>query len=341
MPYKIAIIGATGAVGRKIIEGLETRRFPVSELKLFSSERSAGCELLFKGEKIKVEKLTKNSFSGVDIAFFSAGSAVSREFVKSAVLQDAVVIDNTSAFRMSEDVPLVVPEVNGRDAFLHKGVIANPNCSTIQMVVALKPIYDNFGISKIVVTTFQAVSGAGNMALNALVNQTKAALKGIEFVPDVLPVRNEKKYHPIAFNVIPQIDKGLENGFTFEEMKMIDETRKILKDEELAITATCVRVPVMFGHSEAVYVELKKEFKVEDLKEVLSKAKGVRVEDNILEQEYPMPFFVANKEEVFVGRIRKDLFNDYAVKMWVVADNLLKGAATNAIQIAEILITKT
>ncbi len=332
MGYRVAVVGATGEVGRAFLKVLEERNFPVDELFLFASERSEGLELTFKGERLKVQALNKVAdFKGIDIALFSAGSSISKEYAPRFVSDGAVVIDNSSAWRLDPEVPLVVPEVNPEDVKDHKGIIANPNCSTIQMLVALKPIYDAVGIEAIVVSTYQSVSGAGAKAIRELQEQTRAWCEGKEIPPaKALPKR-------IAFNVVPQIDIFTENGYTKEELKMLNETRKILHDPHIRVSATCVRVPVFYGHSEAVSVKLKSELSPESAREILSKAKGVVVVDNPLEGQYPLAIEVAGKDEVFVGRIRKDLVFEPGLSMWIVADNIRKGAATNAVQIAELL----
>jgi aspartate-semialdehyde dehydrogenase len=337
--YHVAVVGATGAVGQQIIQTLEKRDFPISKLTLLSSERSAGTLLTFKDKQIEVQKATPESFEGVDIALFSAGGSVSKALAPEAVKRGAVVVDNTSAFRMDENVPLVVPEVNEQDLKEHNGIIANPNCSTIQMVVALEPIRKAFGLKKVIVSTYQAVSGAGANAIRELTEQSKAILDGKEYQPEILPVKSEPKHYQIAFNAIPQIDKFQDNGFTFEEMKMINETKKIMHMPTLEVAATCVRLPVVTGHSESVYIEIEKEgISAEQIKEVLANAPGVVLQDNPEEQIYPMPINCVGKNEVFVGRIRKDLDRDYGFHMWIVSDNLLKGAAWNTVQIAENLI---
>jgi aspartate-semialdehyde dehydrogenase len=333
--YNVAVVGATGAVGEQILKLLETRNFPISGLKLLSSSRSAGTKIRFKGEERTVEEATPDSFAGVDIALFSAGGDVSRSLVPHAVRHGAVCIDNTNAYRMDPDTPLVVPEVNLHKIGEHKGIIANPNCSTIQMVTALKPLYDRYGISRIIVSTYQAVSGAGARAIQELLRQSREVLEGREANPDLLPVASLPVKHQMAFNVIPQIDKFQDNGFTLEEMKMIRETKKIMGDESIEVTATCVRVPVVYGHSESVYVELKNEFSVEDVRRQLSEAPGVVVVDDPARQQYPLATDAAGRNEVFVGRIRRDLANPKALNLWIVSDNLLKGAAWNAVQIAE------
>lgn len=324
---RVAIVGATGEVGRAFLKVLEEREFPVDELYLYASEKSEGAELTFRGEKFKVRALNKEtSFRGIDIALFSAGSSISKEYAPRFVKDGAVVIDNSSAWRLDPDVPLVVPEVNPEDVENHKGIIANPNCSTIQMVVALKPIYDAVGISAIVVATYQSVSGAGVKAIRELEDQTRAWCQDKQMEVKNLPRR-------IAFNVIPQIDVFTENGYTKEEMKMLNETRKIMHDPNIKVSATTVRVPVFYGHSEAISVKLNRPLEPESAMELLGKAKGVV----LVEEGYPTPIDVAGRDEVFVGRIRKDLVFEPGLSMWVVADNIRKGAATNAVQIAELL----
>ncbi len=336
--YVIAVVGATGAVGTQMIKMLEERNFPIAELRLLSSKRSAGKKLLYKGEEIEVKEATPEMFTGVDIALFSAGGNVSKELAPEAVKKGAIVIDNTSAFRMDPNVPLVVPEVNEADIAKHKGIIANPNCSTIQMVVALEPIRKAYGLEKVVVSTYQAVSGAGNDAIEEMRTQAKAVLEGESVEANILPVKSAEKHYQIAFNAIPQIDTFEENGFTFEEMKMINETKKIMHLPELHVAATCVRLPIETGHSESVYIETKEAINAEDVKRLLTEAEGVVVQDNPSEQEYPMPIFAVGKNEVFVGRIRNDLNNENGLHLWVVSDNLLKGAAWNSVQIAERLV---
>ncbi|MDI3256342.1 MAG: aspartate-semialdehyde dehydrogenase [Kyrpidia sp.] len=336
----VAVVGATGAVGRKMIETLEARHFPVKTLVPMASSRSAGKTVTFRGEKVTVIEARPDAFEGVDVALFSAGAKTSRALSPEAAGRGAVVIDNSSAFRMDPDVPLVVPEVNGEAALHHKGIIANPNCSTIQMVVALKPLYDRFGIERIIVSTYQAVSGAGARAVEELMDQTRARLAGERPAPEVLPVSGLPVHHPIAFNVLPQIDVFEENGFTKEEMKMVRETRKILDDPDIPVTPTCVRVPVVTGHSEAVYIETKTPFELDEVYRVLSRAPGVVVVDDPASQDYPMPLDAAGRPEVFVGRIRRDLAHSRGLNLWVVSDNLLKGAAYNAVQIAELLVER-
>ncbi len=331
----VAIVGATGEVGKAFLKVLEERSFPVKELRLFASLKSEGKTVIFKGHEYKVEALEKqDSFKGIDIALFSAGSSVSKEWAPKFAKDGAVVIDNSSAWRMDEDVPLVVPEVNKEDIKKHKGIIANPNCSTIQMLVAIKPIYDEFSISKIIVSTYQAVSGAGAKAIEELKIQTENWCQKKRIEPNsILPKR-------IAFNVIPQIDVFLEDGYTKEETKMLNETRKMLHDNDIRVSATTVRVPVFYGHSEAISLELKKEIDIKKIKDILRKAPGVILMDEPADGVYPIPIVVEGRDEVFVGRIRKDRAFDNGISMWVVADNIRKGAATNAIQIAEVLINE-
>lgn len=336
--YVVAVVGATGAVGQQMIRFLEKRNFPVKELRPLASKRSSGRKIPFQGEEVPVLEATADAFEGVDFALFSAGGNVSKQLAPEAVKRGAIVIDNSNAFRMDPEVPLVVPEVNKEAVFSHKGIIANPNCSTTQMVVALKPLYDRFGIERVIVSTYQAVSGAGWQAIDELERQTRAVLDEKEIEAKILPVGKLEKHYPIAFNVIPQVDVADEGGYTLEEMKMVRETRKILGDHELGVTVTCVRVPVMRGHSESIYVELKSDYDLDEVRELLSNTVGIMVQDDLQEQIYPLPVDATDRTEVFVGRIRRDLCHPRGLNMWVVSDNLLKGAATNAIQIAETLI---
>jgi aspartate-semialdehyde dehydrogenase len=329
--YNVAILGATGAVGQTMIKVLEERNFPINEIKFLASERSAGKEVEYMGIKYKVEAVSENSFKDVDIALFSAGGERSKKWAPIAASMGAVVIDNSSAFRMDPEVPLVVPEVNPEDVKWHKGIIANPNCSTIQMVVALYPIHKVKRIKRIIVATYQAVSGAGSTAIQDLENETKAILEGKYYYPQALP-------HHIAFNVIPRIDNFEPNGYTKEEMKMINETRKIMHEPDIKVSPTCVRVPVYVGHSEAVTIETDLPITAEEAKEILKNSPGVIVEDDPINNVYPVPIEVAGKDDVFVGRIRKDAGFENGLSMWIVGDNLRKGAATNAVQIAELLI---
>lgn len=339
--YNVALVGATGAVGQKIMHLLQDKQFPINEIKLLSSKRSAGKKMTFNNKEITVEEATPESFSGIDIAFFSAGGAVSKQLAPEAVKHGAIVIDNTSAFRMAEDVPLIVPEVNADDLNDHQGIIANPNCSTIQMVVALKPLLDAFGLSRLVVSTYQSVSGAGLEAIEELKDQTKQYLNDEEMTANILPVGADKKHYPIAFNALPQIDVFEENGYTAEEMKMINETKKIMNSPHLSVAATCVRLPVVTSHSESIYIEIdQSDVTVEDIKQALTDADSVILQDDPQSQTYPTPLNAVDQEEVFVGRIRKDLDNDQGFHLWVVCDNLMKGAALNTVQIAETLVKR-
>ncbi|MDQ0059718.1 aspartate-semialdehyde dehydrogenase [Paenibacillus harenae] len=333
--FNVAVVGATGAVGEQILKLLESRNFPIQELKLLSSARSAGIKLSFQGKEVTVQEATPDSFKGVDIALFSAGGDVTKALAPLAVQHGAVCIDNTNAYRMDEHTPLVVPEVNIEKVNEHKGIIANPNCSTIQMVAALKPLHDRYGIARIIVSTYQAVSGAGSRAIDEMLRQTRASLQGDPVNPDILPVGTLPVKHQIAFNAIPQIDKFQDNGYTLEEMKMVRETKKILGDESIEVTATCVRIPVVYGHSESVYVEFKNNYDLEDVKQLLEDAPGVTLVDDPANQQYPLATDAAGKPDVFVGRLRRDLGHERGLNMWIVSDNLLKGAAWNAVQIAE------
>ncbi|MBI4436561.1 MAG: aspartate-semialdehyde dehydrogenase [Candidatus Omnitrophica bacterium] len=325
--YNVGIVGATGAVGREMIKVLEQRKFPVKTLRLIASEKSKGLKLPFKGKKIPVEVLNGNSFEGLDLALFSAGAQRSLEFAPKAVEAGCVVVDNSSAFRMEQEVPLVVPEVNAHLIPTHKGIIANPNCSTIQLVLTLKPLHDKAKIKRVVVSTYQSVSGAGGRAIEELREQTKEILKGKKPKSTRFP-------HQIAFNVIPHIDVFFEDGYTREEVKIIKETQKIM-DENFAVTATTVRVPVFYAHSESVNCEFEKPITPEEARKILSKAPGVEVIDDPKEAKYPLAIHGAGKDNVFVGRIRKDPTVPSGLNFWVVGDNLRKGAALNAIQIAE------
>ena len=331
--YNIAVVGATGMVGKEIISILEERAFPVGELKLLASERSAGSFIQYNGKNHKVELLTYDSFNGTDIGLFSPGASVSAEFAPAAVNAGAIVIDNTSCFRMEPDIPLIVPEVNPEfiGDFKNKGIIANPNCSTIQMVVALKPIYDEVGIKRIVVSTYQAVSGSGKDAMDELHNQMLSVFNQQPLKCDVYP-------YQIAFNCIPHIDAFTDDGYTKEEIKMILETKKILGDDSLAVTATTVRVPVFFGHSESVNIETEEKITVSAVKTLLKKSPGVLLVDNPSALQYPLAIEAAGNDEVMVGRIREDSSIENGLNLWIVADNLRKGAALNAVQIAELLV---
>ena len=329
----IAIAGATGAVGADMIQTLEKRDFPVKNLRLLASARSVGKELEFRGEKIKVEELTKDSFKDIDIALFSAGAARSKEFAKFAVDAGAVVVDNSSAFRMDENVPLVVPEVNPEDAAEHKGIIANPNCSTIIMVVAVFPLHKAKRLKRLVAATYQAASGAGAAAMLELEEQTKSLLDGKAFTP-------EKFAHQIAFNLFPHIDVFLDNGYSKEEMKMTFESRKIMHSPELKVSCTCVRVPVPRAHSEALNMEFEEDITPDEVRKIIASAPGVILKDNLSANEYPMPKDASGIDEVLVGRIRQDCSRDdkRGIDMFISGDQLLKGAALNAVQIAELLV---
>ncbi len=332
--YRVAVVGATGAVGREMVKTLEQRNFPVSEIKLLASSRSAGKKMKFRGEEVTVEELKPESFEGIDIALFSAGGERSKQFAPEAVKRGAVVIDNSSAFRMEPDVPLVVPEVNPEDVEWHKGIIANPNCSTIQMVVVLKPLHDVARIRRVVVATYQAVSGAGAAAIEELKEQTRAVLEGRPVPP---PKKIPKQ---IAFNCVPHIDKFFDGGYTREELKMVNETKKIMHDDSIKVSPTCVRVPVFIGHSEAVNLEFERPISVEEARKALEEAPGVEVVDDFENLVYPTPIDVAGKDEVLVGRIRRDDTIENGLNLWIVGDNLRKGAALNAVQIAELLVEK-
>ena len=331
--YNVAVAGATGAVGRKMLEILEQRKFPVANLKALASARSVGQALPFNGNSLAVEELKDDSFEGVDIALFSAGAGVSHQFAPAAVKSGCVVIDNSSAFRMEPEVPLVVPEVNPEAIGDNPGIIANPNCSTIQMVVALKPIHDKYKIKRVVVSTYQSVSGSGQKAIDELQNQTKNILAGKAAEPDVYP-------HQIAFNCLPHIDNFLDSGYTKEEMKMVNETQKILGDSSVMVSPTTVRVPVFYSHSESVNVETISPISAKEVKELLSGLDGLQVFDDPASNEYPLAIDCAGKDEVFVGRIRDDITCKNAINFWVVSDNLRKGAALNAVQIAEYLVSR-
>jgi aspartate-semialdehyde dehydrogenase len=331
--YHTAIVGATGLVGQEFINILEQREFPMASVHLLASDRSAGKKLFVNHQEIEVEEVTPHSFDQVDIALFSAGGEVSKHFAPIAAKRGAVVVDNSAAFRMNPNVPLVVPEVNPEDLEHHQGIIANPNCSTIQMVVALYPLHKVNPIKRIVVDTYQAVSGTGSAAVDELNSQTKLILEGKSIVPHVYP-------HQIAFNLLPEIDVFLDDGYTKEEWKLIHETRKILHDESIAVSATCVRVPVVTGHSEAIHIEFSNPMSPEEARNILATAPGVKVLDDTPISLYPHPWAAAGTDEVFVGRIRRDASHPNGLAIWVVADNLRKGAALNAIQIAEQLISK-
>ncbi len=333
--FNVAVVGATGAVGHEMLRVLEERKFPVGEIRLLASERSEGSFLEFDDDEFMVHKLTKDSFNGIDIALFSAGGDRSKEFCPAAAAAGAVCIDNSSAWRMDPEVPLVVPEVNPQDIALYKnkGIIANPNCSTIQMVVALKPLHDVARIKRIVVSTYQAVSGTGQKAIDELRIQVGELLNGRPAESKVYP-------HQIAFNCLPHIDSFLDNGYTKEEMKMVNETRKIMGDNSIRVTATTVRVPVFYGHSESVNIETEKKLTPDQARELLSLAPGILVVDDASQELYPLAIDAAGQDLTYVGRIREDESIDNGLNLWVVADNLRKGAATNAVQIAELLVAK-
>jgi aspartate-semialdehyde dehydrogenase len=333
--YNVAVVGATGAVGNEMVSILEERNFPVAHLKLLASTRGSGTKMEFKGNEYIVEVLNETSFGGVDIGLFSAGGSVSEKFAPLAGKAGCVVIDNTSAFRMDPQVPLVVPEVNPHAIaqYPKKNIISNPNCSTIQMVVALKPIHDVARIKRIVVSTYQAVSGTGKRAIKELESQVLAIYNNKEIEKAVYP-------HQIAFNCLPHIDVFFDNGYTKEEMKMVNETRKIMEDDSIGVTATTVRVPVFYGHSESVNIETEKKIAPDQVREILSKAPGIVVVDNPKKFEYPLAIHAVGKDETFVGRIRADESIPNGINMWIVSDNIRKGAALNAVQIAEILIQK-
>ncbi len=329
--YVVAVVGATGLVGNEMIAVLEERKFPVGKLCLFASERSEGKTLEFRDKAVAVEILGEKVFHGIDIALFSAGAERSLHYAPFAAKAGCVVVDNSSAWRMDPVVPLVVPEVNPHDLKWHKGIIANPNCSTIQMVVALKPIHDAAIIKRIVVTTFQSVSGTGRKAIDELLHQTSDILNFKDIKINVYP-------HQIAFNCLPHIDKFMEDGYTKEEIKMVNETIKIMGDDSIRITATTVRVPVFRGHSESINIETEKKLTANKVRAILSSAPGIIVYDAPEKNVYPLPVYAAGRDEVYVGRIREDYSIENGINMWIVSDNLRKGAALNAVQIAEKLI---
>jgi aspartate-semialdehyde dehydrogenase len=330
--YNVVVAGATGAVGNQMISCLEERKFPIKSIKLLASSRSAGHKIDYRGDSIDVEELKESSFKGMDIALFSAGGGVSEKFAPFAAKDGCVVIDNSSTWRMDPDVPLVVPEVNPHAVgqYTKKGIIANPNCSTIQMVVPLYPLHKKYGIKRIVVSTYQAVSGTGKKAIDELDSQTRAILNSKNYENKVYP-------HTIAFNCLPQIDLFLENGYTKEEMKMVYETRKIFEDDTIRVTATSVRVPVFYGHSESINIETRENISAKEVKSLLEKTPGVKVVDDPKNNVYPLAIDAAGQDLTLVGRIRDDESIVNGINMWVVADNIRKGAATNAVQIAEIL----
>lgn len=343
--YNIAILGATGAVGTRMIQQLEQSTIPVKSVKLLASAKSAGKQLSFKGQPITVEETTPDSFDGVDIVLSSAGGSVSKKFLPEAVKRGAVCVDNTSAFRMEPDVPLVVPEVNEEALKNHHGIIANPNCSTIQMVVALEPIRQAFGLNQIIVSTYQAASGAGQSALNELRQETQDYLDGKDMQADakILPTKGDKKHYSLAFNLLPQIDVFEDDGYSHEEWKMIHETKKIMLNDmdakDIKVTATCVRVPVPIAHGESIYFTVDDPtVTVDQLRAVLKDAPGVVLQDDPAHQVYPQPINAVGKRDTFVGRLRADEENPGSFNMWVVADNLLKGAAWNTVENAERLV---
>ncbi|KAF3977705.1 MAG: aspartate-semialdehyde dehydrogenase [Methylococcales symbiont of Iophon sp. n. MRB-2018] len=334
--YNVAVVGATGAVGEAIFSILEERKFPVGKIYALASSRSVGKRIKFNSSSISVEELKNFDFSKVSIGLFSAGASISREYAPKAVAAGCIVIDNTSEFRYQDDIPLVVPEVNPEKIaeFKARGIIANPNCSTIQMLVALKPIYDAVGIERINVCTYQAVSGTGRKAIEEVVSQTAKLLNGKPICPEVYPKQ-------IAFNVLPQIDVFMDNGYTKEEMKMVWETRKIFSDQDIMVNPTAVRVPVFYGHSEAIHIETRDKIEVETVHDLLKKAPGVTLLDEHIDGGYPTPVTESSgNDDVFVGRVREDISHPKGIDLWVVSDNVRKGAALNSVQIAEELVTK-
>lgn len=331
--FNIAIVGATGAVGETMLNILSKRKFPINNLKLLASRRSVGKEFSYNGKQVFVEELTKDSFKDIDIALFSAGGNISKEFAPIAAKDNCVVIDNSSYFRMEKEIPLVVPEVNPEDIkfYKNKNIIANPNCTTIIMCVALKPIYNYSKIKKVIVSSYQSASGAGAKGINELENQTKLWSENKE-------IKKEFFAHQLLFNVIPHVDKFEENGYTKEEMKMFFETKKIMHDDDIAVSATCVRVPVLTSHSESITLETEDEIEIEKIKELFSQAQGLEIWDDPSQNLYPMPLLTAGKDNCFVGRLRKDIAHKNSISFWVCGDQLRKGAALNAVQIAEKLI---
>lgn len=331
--YQVAILGATGAVGRELLELLENRNFPVDNLRLLASERSVGQKLQFRGESLPVEAVSDRAFDNVDLVLASAGGTTSKTWAPKAVAAGAVVIDNSSAFRMNPEVPLVVPEVNPQAAATHKGIIANPNCTTILMVVAIYPLHKIRPIQRIIAATYQSASGAGAKAMEEVKTQTKAILSGEEPVAEVFP-------YPLAFNLFPHNSPLNDLGYCEEEMKMVNETRKILRNQEIRITATCVRVPVLRAHSEAINLEFENPLSPEEAKEILSQAPGVKLVEDWRANYFPMPIEATGKDEVLVGRIRQDISHPRSLELWLCGDQIRKGAALNAIQIAELLVEK-
>lgn len=329
--YKVGVLGASGAVGREVLNCLAERGFPYSRIKALASSRSAGKAVEFDGGELIVEEVNEDSFKDLDLAIFSAGASTSRQYAPIAAKSGCPVVDNSSCWRMDERVPLIVPEVNPAALSGHHGIIANPNCSTIQMLVALKPIYDEVGIRRIVVSTYQAVSGTGQKAIEELASQTRQIFNCQEIENTVYP-------HRIAFNCLPHIDVFTDNGYTKEEMKMVNETKKIFDDQDIKVSATCVRVPVFYGHSESIWIETGRPLEPSAARELLRRAPGILIVDEPESNQYPMAVDAAGRDEVFVGRIRADISCDNGLTMWVVADNLRKGAATNAVEIAELMI---
>lgn len=336
--YKVAIVGATGAVGMEMLRCIFQFHFPFESIKPLASARSAGKEIEYDGHKFVVEELTENSFEGIDVAFWSAGGSISAKYMPYAVKAGCINIDNTSHFRMDPDVPLIVPEVNAEALRNHKGIIANPNCTTIIMASALNRLNEEFDIERIVVSTYQAVSGAGVAGMEELYRQSREVLDGQEPVAKTLPCASDEKHFPIAFNCIPQVDKfDLDNAFSKEEMKMVNETKKIF-NKDIKVNATCVRVPVLRGHSESVYIETKKPIDMDKVFELLKNSHGVDLYDDIAHQVYPMPTTFVGDEMVHVGRVRKDLDNDHGLSLWIVSDQLMKGAAYNSVDIGNKMI---
>jgi aspartate-semialdehyde dehydrogenase len=331
--YRVAIVGATGLVGQEFIRVLEQRHFPMSSIRLYASDRSVGKRLKVNNQEIEVKKTAPDSFEGIDIALFSAGADISRQFSPLAAHAGTTVVDNSAAFRMEPDVPLVVPEINPGDIRNHRGIIANPNCSTIQMVVALYPLHKVNPINRITVATYQSVSGTGSAAIEELRVQSRVILDGGKATPEVYP-------YQIAFNLLPEIDVFLDSGYTKEEWKMVEETRKIMHAPDIAISATCVRVPVYVGHSEVVQAEFARPMSVEEARHLLAQAPGVKVMDDPRTRLYPYPALAAGRDEVFVGRIRRDASHPNGLVLWIVSDNIRKGAALNAVQIAEELVRR-
>jgi aspartate-semialdehyde dehydrogenase len=329
-PVNVAVVGATGLVGRKMIQVLEEHHFPVAKFGLFASQRSVGKELKFNGRSHTVQELKPGVLGGYELALFSAGASVSKEFAPQAAQHRTLVVDNSSAFRLENGVPLVVPEVNPGEIFKHHGIIANPNCSTIQLVVVLKPLHERFKIKRVVVSTYQSVTGAGKKAADQLDSELKN-----------IPMPEKKFPHQIAFNCLPHIDVFYDDGYTKEEHKMMKETKKIMGDDSIQVSATCVRVPVYGGHSESVNIEFEKSFDLHEVRDLLARSKGIIVQDDPHNNLYPMPINAYERDEVFVGRIRRDPTLTNALNLWIVADNLRKGAATNAVQIAEAWLTNS